>query len=123
MSQRSAAVEHLDRTGVVHLATTTDDGREVVTLIWAVVVDGVPYIRNGHGAASKWYGRLTRSRAGAFLDGETRHRVRVEHATDETELAGVDAAYRAKYADDPDSLAFVVAPEARRHTLRVVPEG
>jgi hypothetical protein len=34
------------------------DGHEVVTPIWAVVVDGVPYIRSGYGTQPSWYRRV-----------------------------------------------------------------
>ena len=49
------AIDYFTRTDTVHIATERPDGGEVVTPIWAVVVDGVPYIRSGYGAGSKWY--------------------------------------------------------------------
>src|SRR5260370_40931422 len=46
------AIDYFTRTDTVHIATELRDGGEVVTPIWAVVVDGVPYIRNGYGGLS-----------------------------------------------------------------------
>ena len=40
MTESSAALDHLARTGTVRLVTTTRDGSEIVTKILAVVVDG-----------------------------------------------------------------------------------
>ena len=45
------AVDYFTQTDTVHIATQRRDGGVVVTPIWAVVADGVPYIRNGYGAA------------------------------------------------------------------------
>jgi hypothetical protein len=46
------AIDYFTRTDTVHIATERRDGCEVVTPIWAVVLDRVPYIRSGYGAGS-----------------------------------------------------------------------
>jgi hypothetical protein len=90
------AIGYFTRTDTVHIATELRDGDEVVTPIWAVVVDGVPYIRSGYGAGSRWYRRVQRTGRAAFIDGPHRYPVTVENLNDEAVNARVDEAYRAK---------------------------
>jgi hypothetical protein len=116
-----SAVDYLARTDVVHIATEPRDGPEVVTPIWAVVVDGVPYIRSGYGSGSKWYRRVRRTGRAAFTDGPQRFPVTVEDLDDEETNDKVDDAYRAKYAGSGSSLDTMVSPQARPYTLRVNP--
>lgn len=122
MTESSAAVDYLARTNTVHLATQTQDGREIVTKIWAVVVDGAGYIRNGYGDSSKWYGRIQRTKRAAFIDGRQRYPVTVENVDDEATNAKVDEAFRAKYAGSGSALTMMVAPAVRATTVRVDPE-
>jgi hypothetical protein len=91
-----------------------------VTPIWAVVVNGVPYIRSGYGLQSKWYVRIQRTGRAAFIDGPHRYPVTVENLNDEAINANVDAAYRTKYAGKADSLRQVVSAEVRTHTMRII---
>ncbi|MBB5790813.1 DUF2255 family protein [Jiangella mangrovi] len=121
MTESSAAVDHLARTGVVRLATTTLDGREIVTKIWAVVVDGKAYIRNAYGDSSQWYRRIQRTRTGAFIDGRNRYDVTVDNVADEETNDQVDEAFTSKYAGSGSALRMMVTDDARRSTLRVTP--
>lgn len=121
MTDSSAALNHLDRTGTVRLATRTDDGREVVTKIWAVVVDGQAYIRNGYGDSSKWYARLTRTGRATFVDGDARYDVTAEPVTDEDTNTRIDDAYSAKYPGSGSSLRLMITGDVRTSTLRVTP--
>jgi hypothetical protein len=66
------AIDYFTGTDTVHIANELLDGGEMVTPIWAVVVDGVPYIRSGYGAGSKWYRRLQRTGRATFIDGPRR---------------------------------------------------
>ena len=59
-----AEIDYFANTDTVHIATESRDGGEVVTPIWAVVVNGVPYIRSVYGADSMWYRRLQSPRSG-----------------------------------------------------------
>lgn len=115
-------IDYLARTDTVHLATELKKGGEVVTPIWSVVVDGVPCIRSGYGAESKWYRRVQRTGRAAFVDGSTRYPVKVENVADESVIAAVDEAYRTKYARQAEALSEVVAPEVRAYTMRIIPE-
>lgn len=113
------AIDYLARTGTVHIATQRRDGAEVVTPIWAVVVDGVPYVRSGYGAGSTWYRRVQRTGRAAFIDGPHRYPVTVENLDDETINGQVDQAYRAKYAGQGTALRQVVSPQVRAYTMRI----
>jgi hypothetical protein len=90
-----------------------------VTPIWAVVVDGVPYIRSGYGPRSKWYRRVQRTGRAAFVDGRHRYPVTIQNVTDEAINRKVDEAYRAKYAGQGTALRQAVSPRVRTHTMRV----
>jgi hypothetical protein len=114
-----SAIDYFARTGTVHIATERQDGSEVVTPIWAVVVDGVPYVRSGYGAASKWYGRVQRTGQAAFIDGPRRYPVTVTNLDDEAVNTKVDEAYRAKYADQGPALSQAISPPVRARTMRV----
>jgi hypothetical protein len=48
VAEMSDIVDYFTRSDVVHIATELKGGGEVVTPIWGVVVDGVPYIRSGY---------------------------------------------------------------------------
>ncbi|WP_329455658.1 DUF2255 family protein [Streptomyces sp. NBC_01497] len=114
------AVDYLAGTDTVHIVTGLPDGREVVTRIWAVVVDGVPYVRNGFGERSQWYARVRRAGGrAAFLDGDSRYAVTLAPLDDADVNTRVDAAYRDKYASAGDALREAVSPEVRANTLRV----
>jgi hypothetical protein len=113
------AINYLTRTDTVRLATELRDGGEVVTKIWAVVVDGVPYIRNGYGDRTKWYRRAQRTGRAAFIDGPHRYPVTLEHLDDEAINAKVDQAYRSKYANYGMALRQMVSPQVRTDTLRI----
>jgi hypothetical protein len=114
----AALTAYLASTDDVILATELKAGGEIHTEIWAVVVDGEGYIRNGFGEASKWYRRAQRTHRAAFLDGDRRYPVTILDVDDEAILAAVDAAYTAKYRGP--GLSAVVSPDTRRYTMRVV---
>jgi hypothetical protein len=116
------AIDYLAGTDTVHIATERQDGGETATPIWAVAVDGVPYIRSAYGADSKWYRRVQRTGRAAFIDGSHRYPVTVENLDDEAVRSRVDEAYAAKYANQSDALRQVVAPRAREYTMRITPE-
>jgi hypothetical protein len=116
-----SAIDYLNSTDTVHIATELRDGGEIVTPIWAVVVDGVPYIRSGYGPESNWYARVQRSGRAAFIDGPHRYPVTIENLNDEATNRTVDAAYRTKYADHGNALRQVVSAEVRAHTMRIIP--
>jgi hypothetical protein len=113
-----AALDYFAKTDTVRIATGLRAGGEVVTPIWAVVVDGVPYIRSGYGPDSKWYRRAHRTGQAAFVDGARRYPAGITDIADEPTLAAVDAAYRAKYASQ-SGVTEMVGRSARDCTMRV----
>jgi hypothetical protein len=113
------AIDYFTRTDTVNIATELQGGGEAVTPIWAVVVDGVPYIRNGYGARSKWYRRVQRAGKAAFIDGARRYPVTIENLNDEAINLKVDEAYRDKYAGRGKALRQVVSPQVRVQTMRI----
>ncbi|MFD1715966.1 DUF2255 family protein [Amnibacterium flavum] len=112
---------YLTQTDDVTIATTLAAGGEVRTEIWAVVVDGAGYIRNGFGESSKWYRRAQRTHRAAFIDGDRRFGVTIEDVHDEATLESVDDAYRRKYRGP--GLSAVLSSGTRRYTMRVVPRA
>jgi hypothetical protein len=116
------AVDYFTHTGTVQIATERQDGSEVLTPIWAVVVEGVPYIRNGYGAGSKWYQRVQRAGQAAFVDGPRRYPVIIENVNDEATNLKVDEAYRGKYAGQGAALRQIVSPRVRAFTMQVTPQ-
>jgi hypothetical protein len=117
-----AAIDYLANTDTVRIATELRAGGEVVTPIWAVVVDGVPYVRSAYGGGSKWYRRVQRTGRATFVDGADRYPATVENLDDEAINERVDEAYRAKYAGQGGALRAVVAPPSRAHTMRITLE-
>jgi hypothetical protein len=113
------AIDYFTRPETAHIATEMRDGGEVVTPIWAVVVDGVPYIRNGYGPRSKWYRRAQRTGRAAFIDGPHRYAVTIENVNDEAINRKVDEASRAKYVGQGRALPQAVSPQVRAHTMRL----
>jgi hypothetical protein len=111
-------LDYFARTSTINIATQLRAGGEVVTPIWGVVVDGVPFIRSGYGAGSKWYRRVQRTRRATFVDGGQHYPGAVTNIDDEATNARVDAAYRAKYGTS-SSVTQMVGPTARQFTMRV----
>ena len=114
------AVAYLATTSDVIIATELKAGGEIETPIWAVVVDGQGYIRNGFGETSLWYRRAQRTHRAVFVDGANRYPVTIENVSDEATLAAVDAAYRQKYSGP--GLSAVVSAGTREYTMRVESE-
>jgi hypothetical protein len=115
------AIDYFSNTDTVRIATELRDGGEVVTPIWAVVVDAVPYVRSAYGPQAKWYRRAQRAGRAAFVDGAHRYPVTIENVDDEETNARVDEAYRTKYADEGEALQHMVVTPARACTMRIIP--
>ncbi|MEV4623004.1 DUF2255 family protein [Asanoa sp. NPDC049573] len=113
-----AALDYFANTDTVRISTSLRTGGEVQTPIWAVVVEGVPYIRSGYGPDSKWYRRAHRSGRATFVDGPHRYPATIIDVADEPTLAAVDAAYRAKYAGQ-SGVREMVTETARDCTMRL----
>ncbi len=118
-----SAIDFLAESEVVRLATTTLDGREIVTPIGVVVADGVGYIRSQNGARAQWYRRARRSGRGVFLNGSTRYPVSIEDVTDAATIRRVDEATYAKYGGPLRNLLLrVLLWRTRKYVMQVRPE-
>ncbi|GHF09083.1 DUF2255 family protein [Pseudolysinimonas yzui] len=135
MTEFAHLAAHIATTETVTIVTTRSSGDEVATPIWAVTVDGVPYVRSAYGEKAAWNRRARSGRPVAFTlaDGRNAERdaraaladrrlaVTVRHiAHDAPEQDAVDAAFRAKYGHTPH-IGAVVSDDARALTLRVEP--
>jgi hypothetical protein len=119
-------VQHLDRAEELEISTGRPDGtwRPWVP-IWVVVVEGSAYVRTWHRRDTGWYGQAV---------GSGRARIRVPGLTADVVVAdvgdggpalraGVDAAYRGKYARYGDATtARMVDDGAAASTLRLTPD-
>ena len=93
--------------------------------IWVVCVDHQVYVRTWHRRTTGWFGRVLESRRARIRVPGLEIDVTVEDVGDGPgELrAGVDAAYRAKYARHGDASAErMVVDSAAATTLRLIPE-
>ncbi|HEY4278572.1 MAG TPA: DUF2255 family protein [Conexibacter sp.] len=120
MTQQQA-VDYVDHTDVIQIATERPRGGEAVTPIWGVVIDGVPYIRSGYGTRSRWYSGAQRAGRVALVDGGTRYPAAIENIDDDATIHEVDRAYETKYAGSGESLRRMVRPDASRLTMRLKP--
>ena len=107
----------------VHIAPYRDDGRTPGTSIWvwAASVDDVIYVRSAN-PSSRWFAAATRQRAGhATLDGHTRP-IAFEHVTDDILIDRIDAAFTAKYANDPH-FSIALLQRLRHQIAGIAPIG
>ena len=110
-SLRPDAIQMLDRTREVHVATP---GKRLP--VWAVVVDGEAYVRSYRGERGAWYRRALRD-GRMTLEGVD---VRVEPEHDDALNERISEAFRAKYgARSPESTEAMVTPEVVATTLRL----
>ena len=118
--------DHLEAIGAakeIQVRSPEDDGsmQEAVT-IWVVRVGDELFVRSVRGEHGGWYQRAEDKHLG---------RIEVEGAPVDVEFEDVgeekadeiDAAYREKYADSPDSVESIIAPDSRATTIRLVPRG
>jgi hypothetical protein len=106
------AIQMLDRTLVVHVATPAKP-----VPIWVVVVDGEAYVRSYRGERGAWYRRAVRE-GRVELEGIA---ARVERESDPALNQRVSDGFRAKYGSrSPSSTDAMVTPEVVATTLRLV---
>ena len=90
------------------------------TIVWIVVVNGVPYVRSVRGEHARWYREIREEPAAAIHVQGRRVAVRAVLADDEPSVAGVSAALAAKYPTDP-AMPAMLRPEVLGTTLRLEP--
>lgn len=126
----------LDTTDTVAIITRRASGEPTATPIWAVAVDGVPYVRSYLGESAFWYQHAIAGRPVAFVLGDGKvaetskaaalalpsQSVTVEHVpVDDPIQAQIDDALSEKYDRFADSRDAMLTPQAKACTLRVLP--
>jgi hypothetical protein len=112
---------------VIQISTRRADGalRSFVP-IWIVAVAGNLYVRSYRGSNGAWYQHATRHPAGAIQAGEHQADITFTPVDSRQQnlTAGIDAAYRAKYARYGGSyLQPMLTAQAAATTLRLDPES
>lgn len=110
--------DYLRDADTVTISTRRATGKRHNTPIWAVTVDGVPYIRSVRGANGIWYQEALRDGA-SIVTPQGRMPVRLEPAQDRSTNDAIDAAYASKYSNYPQSVNSEVSEIARKTTLIV----
>ena len=114
-------LERIDRADDLKMAPHRADGKTVgtPTWIWEVVLDGRLFVRAYNGPRSRWYqAAIARKRGQIHAIGEV-FEVRFVPINEETLNAGIDAAYRQKYASSP-YVAHMVGASAKAATVEVL---
>jgi hypothetical protein len=111
--------DYMRDTDTVTVSTKRASGTSHETSIWAVTVDGVPYVRSVNGPHAHWYQEALRGDAAIVMPSGPMA-VRFTPTDDPSMDKVIDAAYTAKYSMYPKR---VWQPEltdtARRCTLTV----
>jgi hypothetical protein len=116
--------QELDRIGQaeeLQLATRRQQGgvSRYVTM-WVVRAGDELYVRSAHGAGNPWYRRARTAKAGRIRAGGLERAVTFSTA-DAGAMAGIDAAYHAKYDRyGPRIVGSVTGPAAHDVTVRLV---
>jgi hypothetical protein len=114
--------DYLRDADTVTIATKRASGKDHETPIWAVTVDGVPYVRSVNGSDALWYQDVMREGGAAIVTPDGRMPVKMMPMTDHSKDAAIDAAYTTKYAKySKDLLAPEFAQPAHQNTLMVMP--
>jgi hypothetical protein len=115
------AINAIGRNDEVRISSDRPDGSaRPNVIIWAVESDGSVFVRSAHGASNGWFRRAVTSGTGHITAGGTTTAVRFVAADDDAQ-AGVDAAYRSKYARYPSIVDGITGPAVYDVTLRLDP--
>jgi hypothetical protein len=91
-------------------------------IIWVVTDDSGVYVRSFYGARGRWYQRLRKNPLATLHVGRLRLRVRAQKVSGAALNKRIDEAYERKYGKRwPSETADMLAPKARRTTLRLLP--
>jgi hypothetical protein len=127
-------VDHLEQTEIVVIVTARATGQQVATAVWAVVIEGVPYVRSFLGPEGWWYRRVKRGSSTWFTLGDGHVAVSDPAAAlDQPQVAvrlepvpadapiqtTIDAAMAGKYHEHPNEVAGINDPKAVACTFRV----
>ncbi|NYJ31879.1 DUF2255 family protein [Galbitalea soli] len=115
------AINAIARSDEVRISSDRPDGSaRPDVIIWAVEFDGDIFVRSARGATNGWFRRAVTSGSGHITAGTNTTAVRFVAADDDAQ-AGVDAAYRSKYARYPSIVDGITGPAVYEVTLRLDP--
>jgi hypothetical protein len=111
----------LDEIEEVEIETVRSDTQKPHNVtIWVVVVGPNVYVRSINGAQAHWYRQLHEQSCGTIHANDRKIPIHAVPVLDEPTQSLVNDAYRRKYELYPQDVAWIVAPEVQRTTLRVM---
>jgi hypothetical protein len=123
MGWNEQAVSAIARNDEVRISSDRSDGSaRPNVMIWAVESDGDIYVRSAHGANNGWFRRAAASGTGHISAGGITTAVRFVRADDHAQ-AGIDAAYRSKYARYPSIVDGITGASVYDVTFHLDPIG
>lgn len=116
----TAALEAFQVAEEVDVETWSPASGARQTIVWIVVVEGVPYLRSYRGPGARWYREIREEPAVAVHVRGRRMPVRAVLADDPLSVAAVSQALATKYPDDP-ATPDMLRPAVLGTTLRLEP--
>jgi hypothetical protein len=121
MAWNSDQLERIGQAEELHVSSYQRNGMlRKWTTIWVVRVGDDLYVRAAFGNESSWYRNAMKDQAARIRAGGIETDVGLELANDPATNARVEAAYQAKYSDQPGALRSMLAPSAADTTVRLV---
>jgi hypothetical protein len=113
----------LDDTEEVEIETARSDTQKLQrATIWVVVVGPDVYVRSVNGDQAHWYQQLIDESAATIYANDQPIPIHAVPVPDALIRTQVNEAYQRKYALYPQDVAWIVAPEVQRTTLRLEPK-
>ena len=114
-------LKKIDEANDLHISPFREDGKTygTPTWIWAVVVNGVLYVRAYNGVNSRWYQSALKQKAGRIIAAGMTKEVQFEPVKGDINIA-IDEAYRKKYSSS-SYLSSMISTRAKAATVRIVP--
>lgn len=114
-------IEEIHTGNDFHVAPYREDGRTPGTpvWVWAATLDGLIFVRTGN-PASRWFAAAIEQGAGDVRLGDASVPVVFAHITEDVLLDRIDAAFVAKYAEDP-YFSTEVLQRSRARVLAISP--
>jgi hypothetical protein len=115
-------LKKIDEANDLHIAPFRGDGKTygTPTWIWAVIVEGVLYVRAYNGVNSRWYQSALKQKAGRIVAAGMTKEVQFEPVQGEIN-AEIDEAYKQKYHSSP-YLPPMTSNRANAATMRIIPK-
>ena len=118
MGYSQEELDLIDRTEEVEIETSDAAGSVHRTIIWAVVDDGVVFVRSYRGPHARWYREARSNPTVALHIDDLRLQARAIPAADAASIERTSAGLLRKYAGDP-AAQRMVRPEVLDLTFRL----